>query len=155
MLPDFASINNPLDITGGALDNELADVLAVLDKQEDVGAIAVVVIVPAFESCKLPVVQRLLETVGTAMGSVAKPTIALTQTAAHLNAFAREALSATVPAALPGLAAGVQALRNVSRWSDFVRRGAHLSADGAPAVLETKRWNADSRGRCALGMAVT
>jgi acyl-CoA synthetase (NDP forming) len=137
VLPDFASIRNPLDITGGALENELADVLAVLDKQDDIGVIAVVVVVPVSDSCKLPVVQHLLETVGRAMGSISKPTVAVTQTAAHLNAFAREVLSrAGVPATLPGLSAATEALRNVSRWSAFVARGARAPGPDTPVRLD-------------------
>ena len=120
ILPGFATTQNPLDLTGGSRDDEFERVLKALDRQDDYGAVAVLCNVPAYESCKNDVIDGLLGTVGRGLASVGIPGFLLSQTVAHLNATGRASAASAAVTALPGLAIGVAALANLSRWSEAV-----------------------------------
>jgi acetate---CoA ligase (ADP-forming) len=117
VLPGFAAAANPLDITGAALGDEFAKVLAIVDRQDTFGAVAVLSNVPGYDSCKVPGINALLSTIGTGLGSIAKPGFLLSQSIAHLNEPGRAAVRRVGVTALPGLALGVAALAQLSRWS--------------------------------------
>jgi acyl-CoA synthetase (NDP forming) len=128
ILPGFAAVQNPLDITGAALGDEFAKVLAVVDRQDAFGAVAVLSNVPAYASCKVAGISALLSTIGAGLGSISTPAFLLSQTIAHLNATGRETVhdvGADVGIrALPGLSLGVAALANLSRWSRWLQSAA-------------------------------
>jgi len=139
VLPGFAAVQNPLDITGAALGDEFAKVLAIVDREDAFGAVAVLSNVPAYDSCKAPGITSLLDTIGTGLRSVAMPGFLLSQTIAHLNETGREAARDAALSALPGLSLGVMALANLSRWSRWSRRprrpgpsAAHAAGLGLP-----------------------
>jgi len=122
VLPGFAAVQNPLDITGAALGDEFAKVLAIVDRVDAFGAVAVLSNVPAYDSCKAPGITSLLDTISTGLRSVAMPGFLLSQTIAHLNDTGREAARDAALTALPGLSLGVTALANLSRWSRWSLR---------------------------------
>ena len=139
VLPGFAAVQNPLDITGAALGDEFAKVLAIVDREDAFGAVAVLSNVPAYDSCKAPGITSLLDTIGTGLRSVTMPGFLLSQTIAHLNETGREAARDAALSALPGLSLGVMALANLSRWSRWSRRprrpgpsAAHAAGLGLP-----------------------
>ena len=139
VLPGFAAVQNPLDITGAALGDEFAKVLTIVDREDAFGAVAVLSNVPAYDSCKAPGITSLLDTIGTGLRSVAMPGFLLSQTIAHLNETGREAARDAALSALPGLSLGVMALANLSRWSRWSRRprrpgpsAAHAAGLGLP-----------------------
>jgi acyl-CoA synthetase (NDP forming) len=128
IVPSFATVQNPLDLTGGSRGDEFARVLQVADKLDAVGAVAVLTNVPPYPSGKDATLDRLLGTVADGVASIAKPAVLLSQTVAHLNGYGRAAVArAGVPVSLPGLHLGTQALANLSRWSS------HLLAAPRPA----------------------
>jgi acyl-CoA synthetase (NDP forming) len=97
VLPGFATVQNPLDITGAALGDEFAKVISILDRQDAFGAIAVLSNVPAYDSCKVPGISGLLATIGRGLGSTALPGFLLSQSIAHLNETGREAVRRASP----------------------------------------------------------
>ena len=117
VLPGFAAVANPLDITGAALGDEFAKVLAIVEREDAFGAVAVLSNVPGYDSCKVPGINALLSTIGTGLGSIAKPGFLLSQSIAHLNETGRDAVRSAGVTALPGLALGVAALARLSWWS--------------------------------------
>jgi acyl-CoA synthetase (NDP forming) len=122
VLPGFAAVQNPLDITGAALGDEFAKVLSIVDREDAFGAVAVLSNVPAYDSCKAPGIISLLDTISTGLRSVTMPGFLLSQTIAHLNETGREAARDAALGALPGLSLGVTALANLSRWSRWSLR---------------------------------
>lgn len=117
VVPGFATAQNPLDLTGGSVGDEFERVLKVVDRQDDFGAVAVLCNVPAYESCKNATIDGLLDTIGRGLDAITLPGFLLSQTVAHLNHAGRASATAAGLTALPGLAIGVAALANLSRWS--------------------------------------
>jgi acyl-CoA synthetase (NDP forming) len=144
VLPGFAAAGNPLDITGAALGDEFAKVLAIVEREDNVGAVAVLSNVPGYDSCKVPGIDALLSTIGTGLGSIAKPGFLLSQSIAHLNEPGRAAAARAGVTALPGLALGVAALARLSWWSRQPLPGAARS--GPPRALEAGRLAAGADG---------
>jgi acyl-CoA synthetase (NDP forming) len=133
VLPGFAAIQNPLDITGAALGDEFAKVLAIVDRQDAFGAVAVLSNVPSYDSCKVPGICGLLSTIGTGLGSITMPGFLLSQSIAHLNETGREAVRGAGVSALPGLSLGVAALAQLSRWSRRLQSDATHADRPGPA----------------------
>jgi acetate---CoA ligase (ADP-forming) len=146
-LPGFASAANPLDITGASLGDEFAKVLAIADRQDAFGAVAVLCNVPGYQSCKGPGIEGLLATIAAGLGSVSLPGFLLSQTIAHLNERGRQALRAAGLTGLPGLSLGITALAHLSRWSRWQqsekpgRAGPPVPPPGLPAGLVSE-WTA-------------
>jgi len=121
ILPPFASVQNPLDITGGAIGDEFAKVLSVIDKQADVGLIVVLCNVPASPSCKDPSLDRLLGTVAAGLGEADTPGVLVAQTIGHAQRYGQRAVArAGIPQLLPGLALGVAVVKHAVDWSSGV-----------------------------------
>jgi acyl-CoA synthetase (NDP forming) len=117
VLPAYAAVRNPLDLTGGSLGNELERVLKIVDRQDDFGVVAVLCNVPAYDSCKTATINSLINTVGAGLGSITMPGFVLTQSVAHLNETGRASTMAAGVVGLPGLALGIAALASLSKWS--------------------------------------
>lgn len=132
-LPGFATVRNPLDITGGALGDEFEQVLRIVDKQEEFGVVAVLCNVPSYDSCKVAGISGLLTTIGRGLESIATPGFLLSQSIAHLNEAGRAAARAAGVCALPGLSLGTAALARLSWWSGtLAAAGARSAAEPAP-----------------------
>jgi acyl-CoA synthetase (NDP forming) len=144
VVPGFATVQNPLDLTGGALGDEFERVLKVVDRQEDFGAVAVLCNVPAYESCKNATIDGLLDTIGRGLDSITLPGFLLSQTVAHLNAVGRRSATAAGVTALPGLAIGVAALANLAAWSATPSRHAPQAraSTGVRSTAAISEWTA-------------
>ncbi|WP_238017614.1 acetate--CoA ligase family protein [Dactylosporangium sp. AC04546] len=130
IVPSFATVQNPLDLTGGSRGDEFKRVLNVTDHVDEVGVIAVLTNVPPYPSCKDPTFDRLLGTISDGLTSVSTPAVLLSQTVAHLNAYGRAAVArAGISLSLPGLHLGTQALAHLSWWS---RHRLSASEEGTP-----------------------
>ena len=148
VLPGFAAVQNPLDITGAALGDEFAKVLAIVDRQDAFGAVAVLSNVPSYDSCKVPGVCGLLSTIGTGLGSITLPGFLLSQTIAHLNEPGRDAARDAGVTALPGLSLGIAALARLSSWSRRLQSDARTPI--TPPRRALGRWGISRRsGRAA------
>jgi acyl-CoA synthetase (NDP forming) len=128
ILPPFASVQNPLDITGGAIGDEFSRVLTVIDKQPGVGLIMVLCNVPASPSCKDASLDRLLGTVADGLEAAATPGVLVAQTVAHAQPHGQAAAErAGISRLLPGLSLGVAVVKHALEWSALVdsidRRG--------------------------------
>jgi acetate---CoA ligase (ADP-forming) len=121
ILPPFASVQNPLDITGGAIGDEFAKVLGVIDKQADIGLIVVLCNVPASPSCKDPSLDRLLGTVAAGLQTADTPGVIVAQTIGHAQRHGQRAVArAGIRHLLPGLALGVNVVKLAVDWSSRV-----------------------------------
>lgn len=139
VLPGFAAVRNPLDITGAALGREFAQVLRIVDQQEELGVVAVLSNVPPYDSCKVPGISGLLHTIGQGLGSIAMPGFLISQSVAHLNETGREAVAAAGLRALPGLSLGTAALAHLSWWSrKLLATGARTGATAARPRAEIR-----------------
>jgi acetate---CoA ligase (ADP-forming) len=132
VLPAFSTVQNPLDMTGGALGDEFEKVIAIMSRQNTFGAIAVLSNVPGYESCKVAIINRLLATIGRGLRSAQLPGFVLSQSIAHLNETGREAVRSAGITGLPGLALGIPALAHLAWWS---RWRSQQAARSAPAPL--------------------
>ena len=117
VLPSFATVQNPLDITGAALGDEFERVLSIVDGQAAFGAVAVLSNVQAYDSCKVPGIDGLLGSIGRGLAAIDMPGFLLSQSVAHFNDIGRSAVGAAGVPTLPGLALGTAALAHLSWWS--------------------------------------
>jgi len=132
VLPAFSTIQNPLDMTGGALGDEFEKVIAIVSRQDTFGAVAVLGNVPGYESCKVATINGLLATIGRGLRSATLPGFLLSQSIAHLNETGRGAVRSAGIIGLPGLGLGIPALAHLARWSRWLNQRAAQS--GPPPV---------------------
>jgi acyl-CoA synthetase (NDP forming) len=121
LVGDFATVQNPFDVTAAAGDTTFEDALSVVSKQENVAAIAVLCNVPTHLSGATPDVARLLRSVAAGIRASSVPAVLIGQTAAHGGAFGREvAEQSGVDVVLPGIGLATAALARVSWWSRWL-----------------------------------
>jgi acetate---CoA ligase (ADP-forming) len=133
VLPAFSTVQNPLDMTGGALGDEFEKVIAIVSAQSTFGAIAVLSNVPGYESCKVAIINRLLATIGRGLRSAELPGFLLSQSIAHLNETGRDAVRSAGITGLPGLSLGIPALAHLAWWSRWrSQQDARLGPPPAP-----------------------
>ncbi len=132
LVGDFATAQNPFDVTAAAGDSTFEDVLGVVSKQQDIAAIAVLCNVPTHLSGATPDVARLLRSVAAGILSSEVPAVLVCQTTVHAGALGREiAERSGVGVLLPGIELATAALARVSWWSNWlIAPATRLLSDG-------------------------
>lgn len=128
-LPPFASLANPIDVTGYETPERLArntraidEAIGVLDG-EGVDAVLAVMSLPAAPVPGSDSVERRLEQLGDTIGRMATPVVTCTYTCTALNAFQRRELQRNGLYFTGGVELAVTALGHAARW--------HTIADAA------------------------
>lgn len=121
LVGDFATVQNPFDVTAAAGDTTFEEVLNVVSRQDDIAAIAVLCNVPTHPSGATPDVARLLRSVAAGMQRSAVPAVLVAQTTAHGGAFGRNiGEESGVGVMLPGIEVATVALARLARWSRWL-----------------------------------
>jgi acyl-CoA synthetase (NDP forming) len=141
-LPDFATPNNPLDITGAAIKEPelLAIACAELARDPKVGLISVAFEVPAQDD-KRGFGSRLVGAIAEGFRNSGKPGLTVSSS---FTSVTKEARAMTDAAGMVycagGIANGLTAMGNLFRWSQYLRREVPQSApvpvSGARPVTE-------------------
>src|SRR5262249_4145934 len=138
-LPSFATIRNPLDITGFVL----ADVKAATSGAGDASLNAVAddpsvdfifnaLTVPVDEPPDPAPLHRRLAGIATTQSRIDKPIIHFMTTCTDLSPFAREVLAGYGLHVLGGIEFGIKAVGHALRWSAMRQRGV-ATRPGIPA----------------------
>lgn len=134
-LPTFGHAQNPLDVTGAALGQPGLwwESITALGADPAVAAVAVVNSLPWREDGRVFYGQTYVDEIGSALSSLAKPGVYVTQVMQPIGVQTREILhTARVGHTIAGLRGAVHAFAALSRWSESLR-SAPVSAPAAQA----------------------
>ena len=118
MLPDFGTVQNPLDITGAAVIDPglFTRCIEAVSADPSVGVVAVINGLPWQGDGRPWPGQVLADAIGAA--SAKTPVVCVSQAIQPITAYTSEVMAhAGIPYAIPGLRHCVAALRNVGWWS--------------------------------------
>jgi len=124
VLPDYGTVQNPLDITGAAVINPaiFTRCIEIMSADPAVGVVAVINTLPWHGDGRPWVGQMLADAVGAGAGRAQVPVICASQVMQPITGYTRQVMAqARIPYAIPGLRHCVAALRNVGWWSAATR----------------------------------
>ena len=124
VLPDYATVQNPLDITGAAVIDPAIFSRCIQNMSADpsVGVVAVINSLPWHADRRPWVGQVLADAIGAGAGRAGAPVICASQVMQPITGYTRQVMAqANIPYAIPGLRHCVAALRNVGWWSQATR----------------------------------
>jgi acyl-CoA synthetase (NDP forming) len=120
ILPDFGTVQNPLDITGAAVIEPgiFTRCIEVMSADPSVGVVAVVNPLPWHGDGRPWPGQRLADAIGAGAARAKTPVVCVSQVMQPVTAYTREVMAhADIAYAIPGLRRTVTALRNIGWWS--------------------------------------
>jgi acyl-CoA synthetase (NDP forming) len=120
ILPAFATVQNPLDITGAAvIDHGLfTDAIAIMSADPAVGVVAVISALPWQPVSEPWLGQALADAIGSGAARARVPVVQVTQALQPVTGYTRQVMTAAgIHHVLPGLRHATQALANLARWS--------------------------------------
>jgi acyl-CoA synthetase (NDP forming) len=120
ILPDFGTVQNPLDITGAAvIDPRLfTRCIEVMSADPAVGVVAVINGLPWQADGRPWPGQPLADAIGAGAARAKTPVVCVSQVMQPITAYTREVMAqAGIGYAIPGLRHTVAVLRNVGWWS--------------------------------------
>lgn len=124
VLPDFASVHNPIDVTGYILiDPELAvKALKAMQDDPNIDQIVYVAELPHDESPDIEVSIARARAQVEAIASVSKPVIVVSNTVTDITPFGRKVAEASgFPGVVGGIHHGMTALGRAAEWSEYYR----------------------------------
>lgn len=131
VMPDYGTIQNPLDVTGAAVLNPqlFADSILALDADPNIAATAVIMGMPWQGEGPYPS-QYLLNAIGAGASAATKPSVLLNQVLQPITPYTKAVLAeADLELGIGGLGEGVTAFAKVIQWSR--RRREHLAEQQA------------------------
>jgi acyl-CoA synthetase (NDP forming) len=150
IMPDYGTVQNPLDVTGAALIDRTIFTRAIQVMSEDpsVGIVGVVSGIPWLAEAASPMSQLLIDAVGAGMQAAACPTAFINQVIQPVSDYTRSVMAhGGVGYLIPGLRQAVVALRNVAWWSDATRPAEAGPVPGDPAAAITVPPAAERHGQ--------
>jgi len=120
ILPDFGTVQNPLDITGAAVIDPgiFTRCIEAVAADPSVGVVAVINGLPWRADGRPWPGQALADAIGAGAARAKTPVVCVSQVTQPITDYTREVMAqAGIPYAIPGLRACVTALRNVGWWS--------------------------------------
>lgn len=163
IMPDYGTVQNPLDVTGAAVIDPtiFTRAVGVMSRDPAVGVVGVINGVPWFDDGRPYVAQRLVDAIGAGMTEAACPTVYINQVMQPITGYTRSIMAqAGVPYVIPGLRQAVVALRNVAWWSSVTRDAtgsapATAAVTGVPdAALRRGQWSEDAARRLLLDAGI-
>jgi acetate---CoA ligase (ADP-forming) len=119
VLPDFGTVQNPLDITGAAVIDPglFTRCIEAVSADPSVGVVAVINALPWQADGRPWPGQLLADAIGAARAKT--PVVCVSQVVQPVTAYTREVMArASIPYAIPGLRHCVAVLRNLGWWSE-------------------------------------
>lgn len=124
-LPDFAVVNNPLDVTGAASENSayLSDSLALASADEDVALVVFAMNVGQTDDVQSDFYRGQAHIVAEAARTASSPLVLLTLTSGPLDPVVRDTIRAADVPVVMGLRPGMKAIKNWLLWPSLVPSG--------------------------------
>ena len=122
VLPDYGTVQNPLDITGAAVIDPgiFTRCIEAVSADPSVGVVAVINGLPWQGDGRPWPGQVLADAIGAGAARAKTPVVCVSQVMQPITAYTREVMAeAGIPYAIPGLRHAVAALRNVGWWSQI------------------------------------
>jgi acyl-CoA synthetase (NDP forming) len=136
ILPAYATVQNPLDLTGAAVIDPtiFTRAIEVMSADPSIGVVGVINTLPWTDPGRPYYGQVLVDAIGAGMQAASCPTAYINQVMQPVTDYTRTSMEhGQVSYVLPGLRQAVAALRNVAWWSD-VTRTASAGAGAAASV---------------------
>ena len=138
IMPDYGTVQNPLDVTGAAIIDPTIFTRSIRAMAADpsVGVVGVIQGVPWFDDGAAYVSQRFVDAIGAGMADAACPTVFINQVLQPITDHTRTVMAhGGVNYVIPGLRQAIVAMRNVAWWSEVTREaGAQPRPSAAPAT---------------------
>jgi acyl-CoA synthetase (NDP forming) len=125
ILPEFGTVQNPLDITGAAVIEPgiFTRCIEVVSADPSVGVVAVISPLPWHGHVWPWPGQVLADAIGAGAALAKTPVVCVSQAMQPVSAYTREVMTrAGIPYTIPGLRECVAALHNVGWWSQATAR---------------------------------
>jgi acyl-CoA synthetase (NDP forming) len=161
VMPDYGTVQNPLDVTGAALiDPSLfTKAIAAVAADPAIGVLAAIGALPWRETQRPYSAQPILDAIGAGAALSPVPTVLVNQVVQPVTARTVEALrEARIPHSVCGLAQAVSALSRVAWWSGVTREMAEQPPAPPPPTAfpevtdRTGSWS-EERARALLAAA--
>jgi len=161
VMPDYGTVQNPLDVTGAALiDPSLfTKAIAAVSADPAIGVLAAIGALPWRETQRPYSAQPMLDAIGAGAALSPVPTVLVNQVMQPVTARTVEALrEARIPYSVCGLAQAVSALSRVAWWSGVTREMAEQPPAPPPPTAfpevtdRTGSWS-EERARALLAAA--
>jgi len=160
VMPDYGTIQNPLDVTGAAIIDPTIFTRAIeaVSADPNIGVVAVVNTLP-WKSDGGPFAgQAFANAIGAGIQRASGPVVYVNQVLEPVTSYTKEVMAqARVPHAIPGLRQAVVALRNLAWWSDATRdpHGDSPTRDAVavPATADRRGSWSEARARQLLADA--
>ena len=120
VVPGYGTVQNPLDVTGGAIIDPgiFTRAIELVSADPSVGVVAVVNFLPWRREGRAWTGQPLANAIGAGAARARVPVVHLTQTAQPVTGYTRQVMAeAGIPHVIPGLRLAVTVLRNIAWWS--------------------------------------
>ena len=163
VMPDYGTVQNPLDVTGAAIIDPgiFTRAIEAVSADPGVGVVAVVNSLPWEATGRGYGGQAYANAIGAGIARARCPVVYVNQVLEPITAYTREVMTeAGVPHAIPGLRQAVVALRNLGRWSAAIRpagAGDTPPPDAVavpPAASRRHRWSEDAARRLLAGAGI-
>ncbi|HWD62787.1 MAG TPA: acetate--CoA ligase family protein [Humibacter sp.] len=160
VLPDFASVHNPIDVTGYILiDPELAlKALKAVQDDPNIDQIVYVADLPHDAAADVETAIARASTQAAAIASVSKPVIVVSNTITDITPFGRHVAEASgFPGVVGGIHHGMTALGRAAQWSERYRAAASAETAarevGLPIVVDASPGETFAERRAAAVLA--
>jgi acetate---CoA ligase (ADP-forming) len=131
IMPAYGTVQNPLDVTGTAINNPamFTGAITAMSADPSVGVVAVVNSLPWESDGRPYATQAFVNAIGDGIATARGPVVHVNQVQQPVTKYTRQVMDAgRVPYVLPGLRQAVTALSNVAWWSG-------LTGDRAPDAV--------------------
>ena len=170
IMPDYGTVQNPLDVTGAAIIDPtlFTRAIRVMSADPSIGVVGVINSLPWIDDGKPALTQRFVDAIGSGMREAACPAAYINQVLQPITDYTRSAMAhGGVGHVIPGLRQAMVALRNVAWWSDAIRAAApdpatagvlRLAAASAEAasveIIRLGQWSEDAARRLLAGAGI-
>ena len=137
IMPDYATVQNPLDVTGAAVIDPtiFTNATRVMSQDPSIGVVGIINGIPWIDDGKPNVTQQMVNAIGAGMTAAACPTVFINQVLQPITDYSRAVMAqGGVSYLIPGLRQAVVALRNVGWWSQATR--AMTAEPALPATVQ-------------------
>jgi len=124
IMPAYGTVQNPLDVTGTAINNPsmFTGAITAMSADPSIGVVAVVNSLPWESDGRPYATQAFVDAIGDGVATAVGPVVHVNQVQQPITKYTRQVMDAgRVPYVLPGLRQAVTALSNVAWWSGLPR----------------------------------
>ncbi len=135
IMPAFGTVQNPLDVTGAAINNPamFTGAITAMSADPSIGVVAVVNSLPWEYDGRPYATQAFVDAIGDGVVTARGPVVHVNQVQQPITKYTRQVMDAgRVPYVLPGLRQAVTALSNVAWWSGLT---GHRAPDAVGPVV--------------------